>query len=87
LTRNQLLKEIRTRARITNVETAAFYQAFIDVIAETMKDHDTISIHQFGRFSCRRLKARQIKLFGRETLVKAGLQIRFKAAKYISAEI
>ncbi|MFZ5951195.1 MAG: HU family DNA-binding protein [Candidatus Rifleibacteriota bacterium] len=87
MTRNQLLKEIRIRARITNVEAAAFYKAFVEVVAETMKDHDSVSIHQFGRFNCHRLKARQIMLFGRETRVKAGLQIRFKAAKYISAEI
>ncbi|MGM0599215.1 MAG: HU family DNA-binding protein [Candidatus Rifleibacteriota bacterium] len=61
-TRKQLLKEIRIKARITNVETEAFYNSFVKVLAEQLKTRKELKISGFGKFSLIEAKARNITL-------------------------
>lgn len=89
MNKNQLLKEIRIRARITNVESAAFYQAFVEVVGEELAQNDELRILHFGKFTCKKVAARSAKLFGSKTATKipARRQIRFKAFSALSAKI
>lgn len=89
MNKSQLLKEIRIRARITNVESAAFYKAFTGVVAEELKKSGELTIHNFGKFSARLRKARTLKLFGssKATSIPAHRHISFKAFSALSTEI
>lgn len=89
MNKNRLLKEIMKRARITNVESAAFYQAFVEVIGEELARNRELSIRSFGKFSCTKVKSRTTSFFGAEKTVKipAYWQIRFKAFTDLSTKI
>jgi nucleoid DNA-binding protein len=85
--KNELLKKIRIRAEITNVETAAFYRAFIEVLGATLAAGDEVSLQHFGRFATRKTEERQISLFGKKTRVGPGRRIVFRPFKGLSAKI
>lgn len=61
-TRKQLLREIRIKARITNVETEAFYRAFVKVVADQLATQKELKISGFGKFSLLETKARKVTL-------------------------
>ena len=87
-TRKQLLKEIRVKARITNVETEAFYHAFFKVLAEQLRTRKELKISGFGKFSLIETKARNITL-PNGTSIKAlkRKKIRFTPFKELKQSI
>jgi nucleoid DNA-binding protein len=89
MNKRELLKEIRIRARITNVESAAFLEAFCGLVGEQLASCGELSIHGFGKFRATKIKSRMGRIFGNEKARKipAYHQIRFKSFSALSAKI
>jgi nucleoid DNA-binding protein len=64
MNKKQLLREIRIRARITNVETEAFFKAFCKILSEQLSQGKETSFHNFGKFYTRVPAPRKMKLPG-----------------------
>ncbi len=89
MNKRQLLKEIRIRAQITNVESAAFLKAFTEFVGEQLAASQELSIHSFGKFRAIRVESRKGRLFGSEKIrvIPAFYLIKFKPFSALSAEI
>ncbi|GAB4276515.1 MAG: hypothetical protein Kow0029_18550 [Candidatus Rifleibacteriota bacterium] len=89
MNRKELLKEIRVRARITNVETEAFFDAFKEVITNELIKNGEVKISGFGKFRLIDLKPRLVKLPGSKAEIQTGKRkaVRFSAWKPFQAVI
>jgi nucleoid DNA-binding protein len=89
LNRSELLKQIRIRARITNVESEAFLKAFIETVYHELQENGEIKILNFGKFRKVVLKPRTIKVPGSKTEKKIGARniVRFVPFSFLKEVI
>jgi nucleoid DNA-binding protein len=83
MNKQKLLREIRIRAKITNVEAAAFYKGFVKLVTDELQAGKEVRMPGFGKFFAIQPAPRKIKLFGsqKQKLIKPQKKVRFCAFK------
>jgi len=81
MNKKQLLRKIRTRARITNVESEAFLKAFCHILTNQLANDNEVAFQQFGKFYTVLPAKRNIKLpnTAETTTIKPKRKVRFKS--------
>jgi nucleoid DNA-binding protein len=89
MNKQKLLREIRIRAKITNVEAAAFYKGFVKLVIDELQAGKEVRMPGFGKFFVIQPAPRKIKLFGssQEKLIKPQKIVRFFAFKEVKEMI
>lgn len=81
MNKSELISAIAEKSGQTKVDSQKFLNAFMDVVAETMKKGDKISLIGFGTFSVAERKARNgINPKTKKPIkIKASKSVKFKA--------
>lgn len=79
MNKTQLLREIRIRAQITNVETEAFFKAFLETVIHELAKNGELGIQGFGKFRRVELQEKKYKLPGSkvEKIIGKRTTVRF----------
>ena len=79
----ELIEQIANQADITKVVAARALDAFLDVVSETLKKEESVTIVGFGTFSVSQRSARNGRdpRSGESIIIKAGKLPKFKPGK------
>ncbi len=79
----ELIEQIASQADITKVVAARALDAFLDVVSETLKKEESVTIVGFGTFSVSQRAARNGRdpRSGESIIIKAGKLPKFKPGK------
>ncbi|MFP4287470.1 MAG: HU family DNA-binding protein [Candidatus Izemoplasmataceae bacterium] len=83
-TKEDISKVLESLTGLTNHDARLFLDTLIDILRDTLIKHDKIAIHQFGTFTCSKLKARKMQVPSKDeavTEIPAHYVVRFKGSK------
>lgn len=78
MTKSQLVEAIAAKSGLTKADSSRALEAFMDVVGETLKKGDKITLTGFGSFGVSRREARE----GRNP--KTGLPVKIAARNSVS---
>lgn len=78
MTKSQLVEAIAAKSGLTKADSSRALEAFMDVVGETLKQGEKISLTGFGSFGVSRREARE----GRNP--KTGLPVKIAARNSVS---
>ena len=89
MNRNELIDALATKTGSTKVDAERSIAALIEVITDTLKKGDSISLIGFGSFEVRKRAARTGRnpATGAELKIKASKQPTFKAGATLKAAV
>ena len=81
MNKTELVKELASKAGMTQKGSALWLDTFQDVVARTLIAGDSVDIMGFGNFFLKKRDARKGKAFGKEIDMPASKSVGFKAGK------
>ncbi len=89
MTKKELIAAIAERTDLTQAQSEQGLNAFMDVVADTLKDGDKVFLTGFGTFEARERKARQGRnpRTGDTIDIAASINPAFKASKVFKDHI
>ena len=83
VTKKEIVEEISLRTGLTQADTKAIVECFLDSVSRSLVNGQNIEIRGFGRFKLREKKARTARnpRTGEPVEVKAGVKPVFEASK------
>ena len=87
MNKTELVKEIASKAGMTQKESAKFLDAFQDAVAAAVVAGESVSIIGFGNFYPKEIKSRKMVSFGKEIETVGSLSVGFKPGKTLKDAI
>ena len=83
MNKSQLVDDLSTKTQITKVKAAEVVDAFIEVVVDTLKKEEKVSLIGFGTFSTIKRKAREGRnpKTGKAIKIAASVSPKFKPGK------
>lgn len=86
ITKKDIVEDISARTGLTQVDTKAIVECFLDTVIKAMSEGNNIEIRKFGRFKIKKRRERSARnpRTGESVVVEAGIKPVFEASRELT---